>query len=136
MRLYKQNARFFFLENTASIHISHPPTVPNKDKPFRSLKNFSRLLDKHPEVEHLNKSWFAYTAKAILNWCNSVDKDRANNDVLFQSLREKTAHFSPYEFSIFQRYKKNNAELRVASYIGGMFLISMNYTKWVEVLIY
>lgn len=116
VRLYKQNARFFFLENTASIHISHPPTVPNKDKPFRSLKNFTRLLNKHPEVEHLNKSWFAFTAKAILNWCTSADQKRASEDKLFRSLQDKTTKFSPYELSIFQNYKKNTAALRVASY--------------------
>lgn len=79
-RLHAAGARIKFLDDTASIHVSHPPAVANKDKPFRSLKNFRRLHEKHPELWLQARQWCHHTYEAILKWCRSVGGELAGND--------------------------------------------------------
>src|SRR5690606_4882473 len=62
-----------------------------KDKPFRSLKNFRRLHEKHPELWLQARQWCRHTYEAILNWCRSVGGDLEGNDD-YRFLEE---HFKP-----------------------------------------
>ncbi|WP_454832136.1 glycosyltransferase family protein [Pseudoxanthomonas wuyuanensis] len=78
-RLYKAGARIKFLADTASIHISHPPTVENRDKPYRSLKNFRRLHEKHPLLRLESRQWTRSTYEAIIKWCKAVGGDLESN---------------------------------------------------------
>ncbi|KAF1719074.1 glycosyl transferase [Pseudoxanthomonas wuyuanensis] len=78
-RLYKAHARIKFLADTASIHISHPPTVENRDKPYRSLKNFRRLHEKHPLLRLESRQWTRSTYEAIVKWCKSAGGDLKSN---------------------------------------------------------
>lgn len=91
-RLYKAGARIKFLSNTASIHVSHPPAVENPDKPYRSLKNFRRLHEKHPHLHIESRQWTQRTYKAIINWCGKVGGDLLEN--ADHKFLEK--HFSSY----------------------------------------
>lgn len=88
-RLYENGARIKFLDQTASIHISHPPTVDNEDKPFRSLKNFRRLHEKHPYLKRISHEWSLRTFETIVNWCDKVGgnlKDNQDYQYLKQNL--------------------------------------------------
>lgn len=79
-RLYLAGARIKFLNETASIHISHPPSVDNADKPYRSLLNFKRLHQKHPWLKSVAHAWSLRTFKAITNWCEKVGDGLKEND--------------------------------------------------------
>lgn len=78
-RLYAGGARISFLPETASIHISHAPTVENADKPLRSLKNFRRLHEKHPRLYREAALWTQRTYAAIINWCNKLNCELERN---------------------------------------------------------
>ncbi len=67
-RLYKAGARLKFVSATASIHVSHPDSVDRPDKAMRSLRNFRRLHDKHPEISLLARQWGVRTYGAIVQW--------------------------------------------------------------------
>lgn len=79
-RLYTAGARIKFLPDTVSIHVSHPPAVENRDKPFRSLKNFRRLHEKHPQLHLESRQWTRQTYEAITKWCQGVGGDLENNE--------------------------------------------------------
>lgn len=79
-RLYKAGARIKFLNETASLHISHPPSVDSPDKPYRSLLNFKRLHEKHPWLKFTAHAWSLRTFKAITNWCRKVSDGLENNE--------------------------------------------------------
>lgn len=80
VRLHKAGANFLFLNKSASIHISHDPTENSGDKAFRSLKNFNRLIDKHPDLKYLSRIWYVKTLDAIESWCLKTDQIRYDNE--------------------------------------------------------
>ena len=83
-RLYKAGARLRSLPQTFSIHVSHPSTTGEKTKPLRSLKNFRRLHEKHPDLILLARQWSLRTHAAILDWARAFDLDLSTNeDALF-----------------------------------------------------
>ena len=116
VRLKKLDAKFSFLDNTFSIHISHPPTVENKDKPFRSLLNFSRLLSKHPELPEICSLWFAFTCKAILKWCEKVDPERANTDQLCSRFKDMSSAKAYTGLTTTWDQRRSIEKLRIATY--------------------
>jgi len=83
-RLYKAGARIRNLPGTFSIHVSHPSTTDERTKPLRSLKNFRRLHEKHPDLILLARQWSITTYNAILGWVahNGLDL-KANDDARF-----------------------------------------------------
>jgi tetratricopeptide (TPR) repeat protein/glycosyltransferase involved in cell wall biosynthesis len=78
-RLYSLGARIKFLDKTASLHISHIPTVDNPDRPYRSLKNFRRLHEKHPNLKFESRQWSYQTYDVIINWCRKVGRNLDEN---------------------------------------------------------
>lgn len=116
VRLKKLGARFSFLDNTFSIHISHPPTVENKDKPFRSLLNFDRLLSKHPELPDIVSLWFAFTSNAILKWCEKVDPERANIDQLCSKFKNISSANAYAGLAATWSQSRSIEKLRIATY--------------------
>lgn len=89
VRLHKAGAKFIFINNSASIHISHDATENVGDKAFRSLKNFSRLASKHPDLKSLSRIWYVKTLDAIENWCIKTDKERYSSEAqrIIESLK-------------------------------------------------
>lgn len=67
-RLYQRGARIKFVSEALAVHIEHPPLVARKDKPARSLKNFRRLLEKHPAIVEEAARWAVYTFERIRAW--------------------------------------------------------------------
>jgi glycosyltransferase involved in cell wall biosynthesis len=65
-RLYKSRARIRYLSQTFSIHVSHPAATDEGTKALRSLKNFRRLHEKHPDLALLSRQWAIRTYQAIL----------------------------------------------------------------------
>lgn len=107
-RLYKSGARIKFIEDAFSIHVSHPSSVDEKTKPLKSLLNFRRLFDKHPELLFAGRRWALDTYQKICAWADGnglpPNEDRALMDGRFQ-------RFLPPPFSI-----KRKRKLRVITY--------------------
>lgn len=76
--LYERGARISFAPECFSVHVSHLSNVDEKTKPLRSLKNFRRLLDKHPTIIKVARRWVTDTFSKIEAWivsCNAPITD-------------------------------------------------------------
>ncbi|MBX9747840.1 MAG: glycosyltransferase [Hyphomonadaceae bacterium] len=78
-RLYKAGASIRFLPDTFSIHVSHPSTTEERTKPLRSLKNFRRLHEKHPDLILLARQWSIATHEAIRGWVKQSGLELKDN---------------------------------------------------------
>ncbi len=67
-RLYQKGARVDFEPGAFSIHISHPSTIAEHHKPVGSIKNFRKLLEKHPDFPLVAKHWTHETFQKIAQW--------------------------------------------------------------------
>lgn len=87
-RLYKRGARIKYVPQAFTLHISHPSSVDDRTKPIRSLRNFRRLFDKHPELQFVAQRWAHETYGKIQNWfeiCRlPANEDRRHMDKLFR----------------------------------------------------
>ncbi len=109
-RLYKAGARISYLPDTCSIHVSHPSSADEKDKPLRSLRNFRRLFEKHPEIISASRQWSVDTFEAIVGWAESVGVGLGENPD-YQWLQRR--------FSRFQQsppFVKRHRKLRVLTH--------------------
>jgi glycosyltransferase involved in cell wall biosynthesis len=107
-RLYKQGARIKYTPEAFSIHISHPSSVGDETKPLRSLKNFRRLFEKHPELIHIVRRWAISTYSRITAWLDEYHAP-INDDRLF--LDRVFERFQPPPF-----YIGTNKRLKVLTY--------------------
>jgi glycosyltransferase involved in cell wall biosynthesis len=79
-RLYKAGARIWHLPHTISLHVSHGSAVEEASKPIRSLRNFRRLHEKHPDLLLESRQWTLRTFDAIVKWAKVKGADIANNE--------------------------------------------------------
>lgn len=87
-RLYRAGARIKFVAEAFSIHVS-APLAPEGRKPLRSLLNFQRLLDKHPQFADVAPRWTRDTYARILDWCRRLGLDPGEHrDAVDRVLRE------------------------------------------------
>ena len=107
-RLYNRGARIKYVSEAFSLHISHPPSVDERSKPLRSLRNYRRLFEKHPELVHIARRWALDTYEQICTWADRYglpkNGDRRVLDKIFQ-------RFVPQPFSI-----KSGRPLRILTY--------------------
>ena len=108
-RLYKRGARIKFAAEAFSVHVSHPSSVDERTKPLRSLKNFRKLYEKHPELLLVGRRWTLDTYQKICEWAahhhHGKNEDRLYLDNLFQ-------RFLPSPYSI----KKGERKLKILTY--------------------
>jgi glycosyltransferase involved in cell wall biosynthesis len=71
-RVYKRGLRIKYVSDAFSIHITHDPAVPDKLKPVRSVRNFRRLLEKHPDLRHEARRWVRDTIGSLRQWFEAV----------------------------------------------------------------
>jgi glycosyltransferase involved in cell wall biosynthesis len=107
-RLYKRGLRIHFTEEAFSVHVSHPSTTDDGLKPLKSLKNYRRLLEKHPTIKDEARRWCLDTFQKIEKWSESCGH-AVNADQL--RLREIVSPMYPYPFAI-----GKNRGLRVLTY--------------------
>ncbi|NDV18259.1 glycosyltransferase [Pseudodesulfovibrio sp. JC047] len=74
-RVYQAGGRIKYLQETVSIHVSHPSSADEKEKPIRSLRNYRRLFEKHPDLVTASRQWSVNTYNAIISWAESVGHD-------------------------------------------------------------
>ena len=69
-RIWRAGASIVYNENIVTVHCSHPDSS-STNKAKRSLKNFRRLLEKHPSISLESTKWFRETFNAISKWVTS-----------------------------------------------------------------
>ena len=79
-RLYAAGARIKYAHEAISIHVTHPSSADEGDKPIRSLRNFRRLFEKHPDLLLTARQWSLATYDAIVNWGRARGVDLSTND--------------------------------------------------------
>ena len=92
-RLYRQGLRIKYVDDAISIHVS-PSSQRNAAadvvKPKRSMLNFRRLFDKHPELASTARRWAIDTYSKICAWydANGIARDEHCEHVsqLFRSV--------------------------------------------------
>ena len=96
-RLYSRGARIKFTSDAFSLHISHPPCVEEKTKPLRSLLNFRRLHEKHPDLLFVARRWTLSTYDKICTWAEKNGQPM-NEDRKF--LDRRFREYLPQRFNI------------------------------------
>ena len=108
-RLYLQGARIKYLSNIPTVHMTHKPSIEDESSiPLRSLKNFRRLHEKHPEFFNITRRWSVDTYSKIKNWVRQYNKP------LGQDAEWLDNHFRkhlPYKFEI-----KKHKRLKILTY--------------------
>jgi len=98
-RLYKQGARIKYISETPTVHVTHSPSIEDQSSiPLRSLKNFRRLHEKHPQFFNITRRWSIDTYNKIKQWVISCKKDPINDDALF--LENHFGKYKNYNFWI------------------------------------
>jgi len=73
-RLFKYGLHFAFTHRAFTVHLSHPDTTDSVIKPLRSLRNYSRLLLKHPHILYTAAApWTVQTYGRIYDWLKNVE---------------------------------------------------------------
>lgn len=107
-RLHKKGARIQFTHKCFSLHMTHPSSVPESEKPARSLKNFEKLYQKHPDFFLETRKWSQDTYKKIKEWSNLY-----SNNVTPEMMR-LSHHFSQTNFEA--KKAKPRKHYRILSY--------------------
>lgn len=107
-RLYKNGARIQFTHKCFSLHISHPSSVPESEKPRRSIKNFEKLFIKHPDFFLEARKWSQDTFDKIVEW------SRLYFSEVTPEMKRLTEHFSQTNFV--PKKMKSNKKYRILSY--------------------
>lgn len=107
-RLYKRGLRIYFSHEAFSVHVSHPSTTEDRVKPLKSLKNFRRLIDKHPAIMADARRWYLDTFEKIEAWSASCGHS-PNKDQ--ETIREVAGALYPYSLAI-----RASKKLRVLTY--------------------
>lgn len=78
-RLYKRGLGIKFSEDAFSVHITHGSSIPEAEKPRRSIRNFRKLFLKHPELHDVARRWAAQTLKSLDSWSVKMDPSHSTN---------------------------------------------------------
>jgi len=110
-RLFKRGARIKYCDNVYTVHMTHPDSIDNTASiPLRSLKNFRKMHQKHPDMKNIARRWVMETYGKILNWCKSYKHDLSENeDYLF--LEDHFKQNIPYIYEL-----KNRRRLKILTY--------------------
>jgi glycosyltransferase involved in cell wall biosynthesis len=83
-RLYTRGGRIKYLPWIFTLHVTHSSSVDAKTLPLRSLRNYRRLIQKHPDLALVARRWVLSTYTKICAWCDQfqhpVNEDRAYLD--------------------------------------------------------
>lgn len=109
-RLFEAGARLVYLPRAVSLHVSHPCKTHEKDKGLRSLRNFRRLHEKHPDLVLQSRQWSVRTYTFILDWVRGQTGTLETNE----DYRFLEAHFKPH--LPFLRLPGKERRLRVLTY--------------------
>lgn len=71
--LFRAGLNFGFTDDAFTVHLSHPSTTDDITKPMRSMRNFNKLLLKHPQMIYTQAlPWLLDTYQKICQWLNET----------------------------------------------------------------
>jgi glycosyltransferase involved in cell wall biosynthesis len=111
-RLYKRALGIKFTEDAFSVHISHGSSVPEAEKPGKSIRNFHKLFLKHPELRDVARRWAVRTLDALGEWSSKVDPFHSEN----QDLLELKRLFADAPRSVPLGQTRRRSKLRILTY--------------------
>tara|TARA_B100000745_G_scaffold300398_1_gene254218 strand:+ start:116 stop:2005 length:1890 start_codon:yes stop_codon:yes gene_type:complete len=115
-RLFAQGFQFAFTYHAFTVHLSHPSTTDVRLKPLRSMRNFRKLLTKHPHMLYSEAGqWIADTYKAIQAWGTGIQK----GETVFQTSARRSTR------NIVVKLSEANASLHP-------FVIEKLLSQWSE----
>jgi len=89
-RMYLQGFRMKFVEEAFAVHVTPVHDDNSATKCLRSIKNFRRLYEKHPELGWVARRWSRQTFEKICDWANktsaATNEDRRFLDEYFRKL--------------------------------------------------
>jgi glycosyltransferase involved in cell wall biosynthesis/GT2 family glycosyltransferase len=77
-RLFSKKAKIWFVEKAISIHKTHPPEIPDSEKPQRSMHNFLMLLSENPLITKVAPDWSRSTFEKIRAWLKRYSYNENN----------------------------------------------------------
>lgn len=110
-RLYKNRARIAYIPSAFSIHVSHSSSIDEKEKPVRSVRNFKKLYEKHPDLLLTSRRWTLDTYNKLTNWLDAY-QIHENDDRNY--LENKFQRFIPPPF--FTSSSPHQKKLRILTY--------------------
>jgi glycosyltransferase involved in cell wall biosynthesis len=110
-RLYKKGARLKYVENNPVVHISHPPVITNAASiPPRSMLNFRRMFDKHPDMALVARRWAVDVLGKIYAW-EQKNGHNPEKDENYKRLKEIFVKHIPYSYKL-----RRGNRLRILTY--------------------
>lgn len=94
-RVYRRGLHIQFVPGAFSVHMSHPPAVPEKEKPLKSLRNFRRLHEKHPELAETAPRWSGETYGKIREWMKTHEIPDNDDVAVVNRLLQKSTPSAP-----------------------------------------
>ena len=88
-RLYRRGLRIKYVDEAFAIHVSPEGVVDDASKPLRSMKNFRRMLEKHPELAHVARRWVTETTDKILGWADACGAARGDDRRYLESITQQ-----------------------------------------------
>lgn len=65
-RLYFEKKNIRFIESSICVHIRHGDNSNNADKALANLRNWNRLIDKHPELTLIDRQYYQWRTRDLL----------------------------------------------------------------------
>jgi glycosyltransferase involved in cell wall biosynthesis len=75
LRFYKAGARIGFEPGAIALHVTHPPAVPKDRQRLGLVKNWKKLLEKHPDLPLIARAWTNKTFVDMETWLESSGVD-------------------------------------------------------------
>jgi hypothetical protein len=66
VRMYFDRKNIRFIESSICVHIRHGDNSYNSDKILSNMRNWNRLVDKHPEVTLLERQYYQWRTRNLL----------------------------------------------------------------------
>jgi glycosyltransferase involved in cell wall biosynthesis len=67
-RFYCKGARIGFEPGAIALHVTHPPAVPPSQQRLGLVKNWRKLLEKHPDLPLVAREWTSRTYANMTSW--------------------------------------------------------------------
>ena len=111
-RLYAAGGQIHFTPDAFSLHQSHPSAVTEQRQVIGSVKNFNRLIDKHPEMMRITRRWAGATAERIIAWAEKVPIEHPELERLRERFQKSRAEIAPF----LETWRTAKRRLRIVSY--------------------
>ncbi|NCC25039.1 MAG: glycosyltransferase [Deltaproteobacteria bacterium] len=131
-RLYFSGKRIRFIKGSVGVHIRHRDSAHNDNKLLANIRNWNRLLDKHPDLPRVDRQYCQWRTRSLL----AKGSGQRDSDEV-RTLRARLANGFPppvsirlaHPLRIFTR-ALNAPYQRELFKLGHEFLLAAEYGGW------